>query len=86
MYKRLGWLVLIGIFLFAGEGLNLIRENLEDWVAYGRWYNALVCALGFTMTLIGTSFLGGFIYFREKKRNRLKKSIRDNRDRFAKRI
>ncbi len=75
MRRLSSWLILAGIFLFACEGLNLIRTNLEYWIAYGRLANMLICILGLCMTLIGTAFLGGFVYFRDKKRNRLKKRV-----------
>lgn len=72
MQRLTPWIVLSGVFLLTCEGLNLIRINLEYWLAYGRPQSAAACAIGFIIALLGTSFLGGFVYYRDKKRNKLK--------------
>lgn len=67
------WCVLIAVFLFAGEGLNLFRIHIVDWLAYGRAGDGLVSIAGLVMALLGTAFLGGYVYYRDKKRGKLKR-------------
>lgn len=72
MRYLLPWLILIGVFVLAGGGINLIRIGTLDAVAGlpGQWWRF---ALGSAMTLLGTAYLGGFIYYRDKKRGRVRK-------------
>jgi len=67
------WSLLIAVFLLAGEGLNLFRVHIEKWLAYGHVVDILLCLFGLVLTFLGTAFLGGFVYFRDKKRGKLKR-------------
>jgi len=67
------WCVLIGVFLCAGEGLNLFRVHIVDWLAYGRATDGLVSLVGLLIGFLGTAFLGGYVYYRDKKRGKLKR-------------
>ena len=64
------WIVLGGVFLTACEGINLIRINLEYWLAYGKPQSVAACVFGFILAALGTSFLGGFVRYRDSKRNK----------------
>ena len=67
----MAWLVLIIVFLIAGAGFNLFRIDIEKWLAFGRLSDALMSVVGLILGLLATAFLGGFIYFRDKKRGKL---------------
>ncbi|MCL6637416.1 MAG: DUF2627 domain-containing protein [Alicyclobacillus sp.] len=71
MQRLLAWAVLTGVFLLAGEGLNLFRTAIERWLAYGRVVDALWMIVGLLLAALGTAFLGGFVYYRDKKRGKL---------------
>lgn len=67
------WSILLAMFLLAGEGLNLFRTHIERWLAYGQWVDAAISLLGLVIAFIGTAFLAGFVYYRDKKRGKLKR-------------
>lgn len=69
----IAWTVLLGFFILAGEGLNILRLNLEDYLAYGNPWDILWGILGLGLAFLCTAFLGGFVYFRDKKRGKLKR-------------
>ena len=73
MRNLIAWAILIGVFILAGGGFNLFRIHLEQWLAYGRAGDAVLSILGLILGFVGTAFLGGFIYFRDKKRGKLKR-------------
>jgi hypothetical protein len=73
MRSFVAWSILILVFLIAGEGLNLVRTHLEGWLAYGRPIDAALSVLGLVVAVLATAFLGGFIYYRDKKRGKLKR-------------
>lgn len=60
------WLVLIVILFVAGGGVSLIRYGLIQ----AEWW---AIPLGALLTILGTAYLGGFIYYRDKKRGRIKR-------------
>jgi hypothetical protein len=70
MRRLTPWIVLGGVFLIACEGINLIRINLEFWLAYGKPQSIAACVFGFILAVIGTSFLGGFVRYRDSKRKK----------------
>lgn len=65
------WSVLAVVFLLAGEGFNLFRIHIESWLAYGHWQDGGVALLGLLLGFGGTAWLGGFIYYRDKKHNKI---------------
>jgi hypothetical protein len=70
--KAIVWTILIGVFLLSGYGLNLIRVAIVDKMADPDaviWWRVL---LGAILMAGGISFLGGFIYHRDKKRGKIK--------------
>jgi len=73
MRNLMAWAILVGVFLIAGEGFNLFRVYIEKWLAYGRVSDAFVSLAGLVLGFLATAFLGGFIYFRDKKRGKLKR-------------
>lgn len=73
MKNILAWCVLLIVFLVAGEGLNLFRIHIISWVAYGRAIDAILTIVGLVIAFLGTAFLGGFVYYRDKKRGKLKR-------------
>lgn len=73
MRGLVAWTILIGVFLVAGEGLNLFRIAIVQWLAYGRLTDALTMVVGIFIFVVATMFLGGFIYYRDKKRGKLKR-------------
>jgi hypothetical protein len=73
MARIMSWTILTVIFLIAGYGLNLLREALMDKLSDPQtiiWWRVL---LGFLLMSGGISYLGGFIYYRDKKRGKVKK-------------
>ena len=60
------WLVLFIILLIAGGGISLIRYGIFA----GAWW-AIV--LGIVIAVLATAYLGGFIYYRDKKNGRVKR-------------
>lgn len=73
MRSLIAWLILIVVFFTAGSGLNLFRIHIEDWLAYGRVGDIVLCFIGLVVTSVATAFLGGFVYYRDKKRGKLKR-------------
>ena len=73
MSGLLAWSILLGFFLLAGEGLNLFRIHIERYLAYGSFGDLALSIVGLLLTFICTAFLGGFVYFRDKKRGKLKR-------------
>ncbi|GIM48317.1 hypothetical protein DNHGIG_38660 [Collibacillus ludicampi] len=73
MARIMSWSILTAIFLIAGYGLNLLRDALMDKLSDPQtviWWRVL---LGFLLMSSGISYLGGFIYYRDKKRGNVKK-------------
>ncbi len=60
------WLVLFIILLIAGGGISLIRYGIFA----GAWW---AIGLGIVIAVLATSYLGGFIYYRDKKNGRVKR-------------
>ncbi|MCL6453227.1 MAG: DUF2627 domain-containing protein [Alicyclobacillus sp.] len=73
MRNAVAWSIVIGVFLLAGEGLNLVRIHLVDWLAYGRAVDAWLSVAGLLLAFLCTAFLGGFVYYRDQKRGKLKR-------------
>lgn len=69
----LAWTVLILVFLVAGEGLNLFRVHVVAFLADGRTVDGIISVLGLLIAFLGTAFLGGYVYYRDKKRGKLKR-------------
>lgn len=73
MLRLVSWMILIAIFLLAGYGLNLIRVAVIEYIADPSiviWWRVLI---GSVLLLGGLFFLGGFIYYRDKKRGAVRK-------------
>lgn len=68
-----GWALLIGVFICAGEGLNLFRIYIVNWLAEGKAIDGLIALAGLLLAFVCTAFLGGFVYYRDKKRGKLKR-------------
>ncbi|MDQ0188410.1 DUF2627 family protein [Alicyclobacillus cycloheptanicus] len=73
MNYLVGWSLLIVIFLGAGEGLNLFRIHIVDWLADGHPVDGILALAGLLLAFACTAFLGGFVYYRDKKRGKLKR-------------
>jgi ABC-type Fe3+-siderophore transport system permease subunit len=73
MRNLLAWGVLIAVFLAAGEGINLFRIYIFEWFRSGRPADALMTLLGLVIAILCTAFLGGFVYYRDKKRGKVKR-------------
>lgn len=73
MRNAMAWSLLILVFLIAGEGFNLFRVHIVGWLAYGRPGDAILTVVGLLIAFLATAFLGGFIYYRDKKRGKLKR-------------
>lgn len=73
MRNLFAWTILIAVFLIGGEGLNLFRVHVEDWLAYGHALDAVLALAGLGLAFIATAWLGGFVYYRDKKRGKLKR-------------
>jgi hypothetical protein len=72
MAKVIAWAFLVGIFVLSGYGLNLIRIAIVDKMANPDiviWWRVLIGAVLMTG---GIAFLGGFVFYRDKKRNKIK--------------
>lgn len=70
--KVIVWAILLGVFIFSGYGLNLIRIAIVDKMADPStviWWKVL---LGGVMMTGGLLFLGGFVYYRDKKRGKVR--------------
>lgn len=70
--KFIVWSILIGMFLLSGYGLNMIRIALVDKMAHPEaviWWRILI---GAVLMAGGLSFLGGFVYYRDKKRGKVR--------------
>jgi hypothetical protein len=74
MRSIVAWSILVAVFLLAGEGLNLFRIHIEDWLAFGHLSDALWSLFGLALAFAGTAWLGGFVYHRDKKRGKLKRT------------
>ncbi|GAX91897.1 DUF2627 family protein [Effusibacillus lacus] len=73
MLRLVSWIILISIFLLAGYGLNMIRVAVMDNIADPSviiWWRVLI---GSILMVGGLFFLGGFIYYRDKKRGIVRK-------------
>lgn len=73
MRNLTAWTILAFVFLLAGEGFNLFRIHVELWLAYGHWQDVLWTVFGLILGFTATGWLGGFIYYRDKKRNKIKR-------------
>lgn len=73
MRNLVAWVVLLGVFLIAGEGLNLFRIHVVDWLAYGRAADGVISIVGLILAFLGTAFLGGYVYYRDGKRGKLQR-------------
>jgi len=69
----MAWTYLLVIFLIAGKGFNMFRVHIELYLAYGHLIDAIWMWIGIFIGLFGTAFLGGFVYYRDKKRGKLKR-------------
>ncbi|KEO82354.1 DUF2627 family protein [Tumebacillus flagellatus] len=72
MGRLIVWVILVGIFLLSGYGLNLIRIAIIDKIANPEiviWWKVLI---GGVLMVGGLSFLGGFIFYRDRKRNKVR--------------
>jgi hypothetical protein len=67
------WIILIGIFLLAGEGFNLLRLAIMQKLADPQSSIWLQASIGTVLMFGGIGFLGGLIYYRDQKRGRVKK-------------
>ncbi len=67
------WAILVAVFLIAGEGLNIFRVEVECWLAYGHSIDGLSAIAGLCLAFLATAWLGGFVYYRDKKRGKLKR-------------
>lgn len=72
MRALISWAILITVFFIAGEGINLLRIGLFNVLA-GVPSQLWRFVLGILLAGCGTAFLGGFIYYRAKKRGQLKR-------------
>ncbi len=72
MRAFISWAILIAVFLLAGEGINLLRIGLFNVMA-GVPSQLWRFVLGILLAGFGTAFLGGFIYYRAKKRGQVKR-------------
>ncbi len=77
------WMILLVVFLLAGEGFNLFRVHAELWLAFGQPRDAWWAVFGVLLGLGATAWLGGFIYYRDKKRGKLGKRARRSRPTHA---
>ncbi|HEU4964856.1 MAG TPA: DUF2627 family protein [Bacilli bacterium] len=71
--KVIVWGILIGMFLLSGYGLNLIRIAIVDKMAHPEaviWWKVLI---GAVLMAGGLGFLGGLVYYRDKKRGKVGK-------------
>ncbi|KPV43504.1 DUF2627 family protein [Alicyclobacillus ferrooxydans] len=73
MRNLIAWVILLVVFVIAGEGLNLFRIHIVDWLAYGHVTDGIISILGLILAFLGTAFLGGYVYYRDKKRGKLKR-------------
>lgn len=63
----------MAVFIAAGEGLNLFRVHIVFFLADGTVFDGLMCLLGLVIAFVCTAFLGGYVYYRDKKRGKLKR-------------
>ncbi|MCL6631237.1 MAG: DUF2627 domain-containing protein [Alicyclobacillus herbarius] len=71
MRSMAAWSILLIVFLLAGEGFNLFRVHVEQWLAFGHASDALWSLLGLLLGFASTGWLGGFVYYRDKKRGKV---------------
>jgi hypothetical protein len=72
MGRVIVWAILIGMFLLAGYGLNMIRIAIVEEIAAPDtviWWRVLI---GSILMTGGLGYLGGFIYYRDKKRGKVR--------------
>ncbi|ASS75005.1 hypothetical protein CIG75_08395 [Tumebacillus algifaecis] len=70
--KLIVWAILVGVFLVSGYGLNLIRIAIVDKMAHPDaviWWRIV---LGVILTTGGIAFLGGLVFYRDRKRGKVK--------------
>jgi len=73
MRSLLAWLILLAVFALAGEGFNLFRVYIWVWFENGRLVDLALCLLGLVIGFLGIAFLGGYVYYRDKKRGKVTK-------------
>lgn len=73
MRNLVAWCALLCVFLIAGEGINLFRNHIGEWLAYGHLNDAVWTLGGLVIAFFATAFLGGYVYHRDKKRGKLKR-------------
>jgi hypothetical protein len=73
LMRWIAWAILSAVFLAAGEGLNLFRSHLEAWLAYGHMADVAWMAAGLLIAFVCTAFLGGFIYYRDRKHGKIRR-------------
>lgn len=72
MAKFVVWVILVGIFLLSAFGLNIIRVAIVDKLAHPDlviWWRVLI---GFVLMTGGLGFLGGFVFYRDKKQGKVR--------------
>lgn len=75
MARILSWGILLAIFLISGYGLNMLRVAFMDQLSDPNIIIGWRVLIGFLLFGGSVSYLGGFIYYRDKKRGKVKKTI-----------
>ncbi len=73
MARFFAFLLLLIPGVIATIGIKYIRDTLFNELHWPFPYLWLQALIGFIMIIIGIGFIGGFIYHRDKKRQRVKK-------------
>jgi hypothetical protein len=68
MARLISWGILVAVALIATEGISLIRDALLDRLADPHAVVGGRILLGIILSGGGLWFLGGFIYYRDRKR------------------
>jgi hypothetical protein len=68
--RIIAWLILIVPGILAGIGIKWMRDSFFDQLAYYFPYLWMQLIAGVLAFGLGIYFIGGFIFFREKKKRR----------------
>lgn len=73
--RIIAWLILIVPGIFAGIGIKLMRDSFFGVLAYDLLFKPWIQFLfGLVIFLLSIWFIGGFIFYRDRKRRKSKKN------------
>ncbi|MBX6394919.1 MAG: DUF2627 domain-containing protein [Alicyclobacillaceae bacterium] len=72
MGALISWAILIAFFLLGGYGVTLLRDAIMGHLLNPSQPFLWQSIAGLLLMMVSIGFLGGFIYYREKKRGNVR--------------